>query len=92
MGIFPGSVIPVTSTLVLRWLLCLAPGVIGSVFSHTSDLNIGTPCLRPGVIGSLFSHTSDLNIGTPVATLPGVIGSVFSHTSDLNIDTPCLVL
>ena len=47
------------------------PGVLGSVFSHTSDLNIGTPCLAPGVTGSVFSHTSDLNIGTLVAVLPG---------------------
>ena len=30
LALFPGQVIPVTETLALQWLLCQAPGVIGS--------------------------------------------------------------
>ena len=39
-GSFPGRVVPVTSTVVLQWLPCQAPGVIGSVLGPVSLVSV----------------------------------------------------
>ena len=40
VGIFPGRVIPVTSTLALQWLPCKAPGVTGSALGLVVPVSV----------------------------------------------------
>ena len=39
-GFYRGRVIPVTSKLVLQWLPCQAPGVVGSVLGLVSPVSV----------------------------------------------------
>ena len=45
-GIFPGRIIPVTSKFALQWLLCRAPGIIGSALGLVGPVSVYCDSVR----------------------------------------------
>ena len=85
----PGRVIPVTSTLVLRWLPCQAPGVMGSALGLVSPVSVYSDWVRQKVgSATSFSVWQHVQLSELIRDTQGCFWDVKQPTSNTTTTTP----
>ena len=90
-GIFLGRVIPVTLKLALRWLPCLAPGIIGSALGLVGPVSVYCDWVR-WKVGSATSISGWQHVELSEQIRPRDTLACCWDVSDLKFGTPVTTL